>query len=135
VRDGIKQARSALRRGDPDGALVILWNEVEPARLAGDRRSLRAIGGLATTIAERGEEGQQAEAQRLLEVLQRAEGEGDATAVLGADVRAAGYEPRAEDVDVDVEEPQASGFRWGGLVWLLIFIGVVIINILSGTQD
>lgn len=135
MRDGIKQARSALRRGDADGALVILWNELEPARLDGDRRSLRAIGGLATAIAERGEEGQQAEAQRLLEVLQRAEGEGDATSVLGAEVQAAGYEPRGEDVDVDVEEAQPSGFRWGGLVWLLIFIGVVIINILSGTQD
>ena len=137
MRDGIKQARSALRKGNADGALVILWNELEPARLAGDRRSLRAIGGLATAIAQRGEEGQQEEAQQLLEVLQRAEGEGDATAVLGAEVRAAGYEPGDSDVDVDVdvEEAQASGFRWGGLVWLLIFIGVVIINILSGTQD
>ena len=134
MRDGIKQARSALRRGDADAALVILWNEVEPARLEGDRGSLRAIGGLATAIAQGGEEGQQAEAQRLLEVLQRAEGEGDATKVLEGEVRAAGYEP-GEEQDVDVEADETPGFRLGGLVWLLILIAIVIINVLSGTRD
>jgi hypothetical protein len=134
MRDGIKQARAALRRGDVDGALVILWNEVEPARLEGDRRSLRAIGGLATAIAQGGEEGQQAEAQRLLEVLQRAGDEGDATKVLEGEVRAAGYEP-GEEQDVDVEADETPGFRLGGLVWLLILIAIVIINVLSGTRD
>jgi hypothetical protein len=134
VRDGIKQARAALRRGDADAALVILWNEVEPARLEGDRGSLRAIGGLATAIAQGGEEGQQAEAQRLLEVLQQAAGEGDATQVLEGEVRAAGYEP-GEEQEVDVEAAETPGFRLGGLVWLLILIAIVIINILSGTRD
>ena len=134
MRDGIKQARAALRRGDVDGALVILWNEVEPARLEGDRRSLRAIGGLATAIAQGGEEGQQAEAQRLLEVLQRAGDVGDATKVLEGEVRAAGYDP-GEEQEVDVEADETPGFRLGGLVWLLILIAIVIINVLSGTRD
>jgi hypothetical protein len=134
VRDGIKQARAALRRGDADGALVILWNEVESARLEGDRRSLRAIGGLATAIAQGGEEGQQAEAQRLLEVLERAADEGDATKVLEGEVRAAGYDP-GEEQEVDVEADETPGFRLGGLVWLLILIAIVVINVLSGTRD
>lgn len=134
MRDGIKQARSALRRGDADAALVILWNEVEPARLEGDRGSLRAIGGLATAIAQGGEEGQQAEAQRLLEVLQQASGERDATQVLEGEVRAAGFEPGQEE-EVDVEPAETPGFRLGGLVWLLILIAIVVINILSGTRD
>jgi hypothetical protein len=134
MRDGTKQARSALRRGDADAALVILWNEVEPARLEGDRRTLRAIGGLATAIAQGGDEAQQAEAQRLLEVLQRAADEGDATQVLEGEVRAAGYDP-GEEQDVDVEAAETPGFRLGGLVWLLILIAIVIINVLSGTRD
>ena len=134
MRDGIKQARGALRRGDADGALVVLWNELEPARLEGDRRSLRAIGGLATEIAQRGEEGQQAEAHRLLDVLQRAVGEGDATAALEGEVRPAGYDPGTEEAEVEaeVDEGETSGFRIGGLVWLLIFIAIVVINFLSG---
>ena len=135
MRDGIKRARAALRRGDADGALVILWNELEPARLAGDRRSLRAIAGMATAIAQGGDEAQHAEAQRLLEVLERAAGEGDATKVLEGEVRAAGYEPGEEERDVDVEAAETPGFRLGGLVWLLILIAIVVINILSGTRD
>lgn len=134
MRDGTKQARAALRRGDADAALVILWNEVEPARLEGDRRTLRAIGGLATAIAQGGDEAQQGEAQRLLEVLQRAEGEGDATNVLEGEVRAAGYDP-GEEQDVDIEAAETPGFRLGGLVWLLILIAIIVINVLSGTRD
>jgi hypothetical protein len=134
VRDGIKQARAALRRGDADSALVILWNEVEPARLEGDRGSLSAIGGLATAIAQGGDEAKQAEAQRLLEVLERAAGEGDATKVLEGEVRAAGYDP-GEEQDADVEAAETPGFKLGGLVWLLILVAIVIINILSGTRE
>jgi hypothetical protein len=134
VRDGIKQARSALRRGDADVALVLLWNELEPARLEGDRGSLRAIAELATAIAQGGEEGQQAEAQQLLEVLQRAAGEGDATKVLEGEVQAAGYEP-GEEPEADVQAAETPGFRLGGLVWLLILIAIVIINVLSGTRE
>jgi hypothetical protein len=134
VRDGIKQARSALRRGDADVALVLLWNELEPARLEGDRGSLRAIAELATAIAQGGEEGQQAEAQQLLEVLQRAAGEGDATKVLEGEVQAAGYDP-GEEHEVDVEPAETPGFRLGGLVWLLILIAIVVINVLSGTRE
>lgn len=130
VRDGIKQARAAVRRGDADGALVLLWNELEPARLSGDRRSLRAIGGLAAEIAERGDGGQRAEAQRLLEVLERAGEEGDATAALEGEVSAAGYEPG----EVEAEPVEGPGFRFGTLVWLLIVIAVVVINVLSGRE-
>lgn len=133
MRDGIKQARAALRRGDADGALVILWNELEPARLEGDRRSLRAIAGLATAIAQGGEEGQQAEAQRLLEVLERAAGEGDATKVLEGEVQAAGYEGGQELEEA--EAAQTPGFRLGGLVWLLILIAIIVINVLNGVRD
>ena len=129
--DGIKQARASLRRGDADGTLVYLWNELESARLRGDRRSLRAIGVMAAAIAERGEGGQRAEAQRLLEVLQRAGDEGDATAALEGEVRAAGYEPGEE---AEAEQVEAPRFRFGTLVWLLIVIAVVVLNVLGGRE-
>jgi hypothetical protein len=131
VDDGIKQARASLRRGDADGTLVYLWNELESARLRGDRRSLRAIGVMAAAIAERGEGGQRAEAQRLLEVLQRAGDEGDATAALEGEVRAAGYEPGEE---AEAEQVEAPRFRFGTLVWLLIVIAVVVLNVLGGRE-
>jgi hypothetical protein len=47
VSDGLKQARRALGRGAADEALVLLWNALESARLAGDRWELGIIERLA----------------------------------------------------------------------------------------
>jgi hypothetical protein len=70
TRRDLSQARSAISRGRGDEALVILWNLVEPARLEGDERTLRAIGALAAAVA-RHDEGSRREAERLLESLGR----------------------------------------------------------------
>jgi hypothetical protein len=141
VRDGLKQARAALRRGGADEALVLLWNELEPARIAGDRRALRVIGGLASAIAQHGDEGQRAEAEQLLAEVREAGPAVPATSMLEGEVRPGGYEPGGEaGDDVSMEErPEESveqpGFRLGPLVWLLILIAIVIVNVLGQTRD
>ncbi len=73
--DAVREAKSALRRGRSAEALVHLWNALEPARLAGDRRQLEAIGGLAAHVAASGEEADRAEAERLLEAARVAAAE------------------------------------------------------------
>jgi hypothetical protein len=145
VRDGLKQARAALRRGAADETLVLLWNELEPARIAGDQRALRAIGGLASVIVQHGDEGQRAEAEQLLAEVREAGARGAATAMLEGEVRPGGYEPGGvagdlagdggsaeEDREEGIEQP---GFRLGPLVWLLILIAIVIINVLGQARD
>ena len=64
-----RNARKALARGAADESLVLLWNEVEPARLAGDVATLRDIGRIAEQIRRDGDPAQQREAERLLETL------------------------------------------------------------------
>lgn len=70
---GLRDARRALAGGAQDEALVYLWNELEPVRVAGDRRGLAAIARMATQIAETGDEGQRRDATRLLEAVAEAE--------------------------------------------------------------
>jgi hypothetical protein len=50
VADELERARSALATGNVDEALVLLWKAVEPARLAGDQRTLAQIAALAQQI-------------------------------------------------------------------------------------
>ncbi|MGH3013649.1 MAG: hypothetical protein ACRDNR_09410 [Gaiellaceae bacterium] len=49
----IIRARKALDAGRTDEALVLLWNAVEPARLAGDADALREIAELARSVPGR----------------------------------------------------------------------------------
>jgi hypothetical protein len=66
----LRKARRAIARGRSDEALVLLWNLLEPARIEGDERVLRAIGDLAHTIA-RADADHRLEAERLLRALGR----------------------------------------------------------------
>jgi hypothetical protein len=50
MTDEVAQARKAVGAGDVDGALVLLWKALEPARLANDRARLREIAEVAAAI-------------------------------------------------------------------------------------
>lgn len=51
----VKEARRAVERGDVDEALVLLWNALEPLRLAGDTAGLQRVAALADEIAVLGD--------------------------------------------------------------------------------
>jgi hypothetical protein len=151
--DEVAHARAALRRDRPSEALVFLWNALEPARLAGDAAALRAIGGLAERVARVGDEGERREAERLLEEIRevaRHEAGVPATEQVGAEVSVGGDRmaseptlpdevgrpPYAEEADADAETAEP-GRRAGivNLIWLLLVLGVVLLNILRGAGD
>lgn len=48
--DEVARARKALATNDVDGALVLLWKALEPARLADDKAQLKEIAAVAATI-------------------------------------------------------------------------------------
>jgi hypothetical protein len=142
--DAVREARGALRKGRSAEALVHLWNALEPARLAGDRRRLDAIGGLAAHIAASGEEADRREAERLLEATREAAAEPGAfagaddvgTASVGGElepvhelepfgVEEAGPGPER------VEEPDEAEEKRSGVpsIWTILIILFVIITI------
>lgn len=132
MRKELKEARKALARGRADESLVHLWNVIEPARLAGDRRALGEIAQLATEIQQRGEGSEQREAERLLEdVRETAMEEGVPQPVVSVGGGAnGGYVPEGEAAEqVEEEQPQ------GGLGRFLIpaiFLIIVIVNVIAG---
>jgi hypothetical protein len=133
VQKELKEARKALARDRPDESLVHLWNVLEPARLAGDRGTLRAVAQLATEIRERGEAVEQREAERLLEeVRETVEREGEPEAVVtrpgGGD--SGGHVTEGEAAD-EVEGEQASG-GLARFIFPLVFLIVVIVNVING---
>jgi hypothetical protein len=69
MSDSLGDARRALRSGEAGEALVHLWNALEQARGEGDTRVLGRIAELAGRAAEQGDEGERAEAERLLAEL------------------------------------------------------------------
>jgi len=142
--DAVREARGALRKGRSAEALVHLWNALEPARLAGDRRRLDAIGGLAAHIAASGEEADRREAERLLEATREAAAEPGAfagaddvgTASVGGEVEPAHeLEPfGVEEADPGperVEEPDEAEEKRSGVpsIWTILIILFVIITI------
>jgi hypothetical protein len=136
--EALRDARRHLGRGRYDEALVLLWNAVEPARLAGDRRALRTIEGLATHVARGGDDAQRREAERLLEVLREQAMPASAvaaTAQLDADVSPEGREMAGEIEDEmssdDAVEERGRGARIGNILWLLIVIAVIVVNVLE----
>jgi hypothetical protein len=147
----VREARRAVRRGDPDAALVLLWNELEPARLSGDRRRLAAVADLAGRIAAGGGEADRREAERLVEQVQEYVAASDAdvaaTARIDADVVAGGMAelPREAEqrrpVPAPAPEPQdepdgsARGNRIGTLIWLVVFGAIVLLNALRGAGE
>lgn len=128
----LKEARRALQRGRVDESLVHLWNVLEPARLAGDRRALGAIAQLAGQIRERGEPPEQREAERLLEVLREAAAEDtEPTGVVSLPGGNGGFVPEPEAAE-DVEAEQET--RGGRLAqWLLplVFLVIVLVNVIA----
>ena len=134
-----RNARKALARGAADEALVLLWNEVEPARLAGDVATLRDIGRLAEQIRRDGDPAQQREAERLLETLRGLSG-GEAA----ARPEAAVLEPSVERGSTTLEDAEEAGpvdeadgtgsglGRTASLFWILLFLLIVIANALRG---
>jgi hypothetical protein len=50
----VKEARRAVERGDVDEALVVLWNALEPLRLAGDTAGLQRVAALAVAALDAG---------------------------------------------------------------------------------
>ncbi len=134
MSDGLKQARKALGRGDADEALVLLWNALEPVRIAGDRGALRTIEQLATQIARAGDEAQQREAKRLLEALGAAVPQDEPVRPATAQVEAE-VERRGEDVEPEEAAPKApGGLRLGPILWLLVLIALVLFNLLSNAR-
>lgn len=113
----VKEAERALARGRPDEALVYLWNAVEPARVAGDTRTLERIGRVAQRIARGDQAGEQREAQRLLELLRSSGGRAVATAApaTAAETAAApaalreAPPTRREEAEVEREEIVVTG--------------------------
>jgi hypothetical protein len=136
VDEALAQARRAAAKGSYDEALVQLWNAVEPARVAGDSSALRTIDGLAQRIAQAGDEAQQRDAQRLLEhVHETVEQEGDvaATARLDADVSPEGEQ--MVDALAGAEPHGGWRDRIGSWFWLLIVLGVILLNVLDQLAD
>jgi predicted Zn-dependent protease len=70
----IVRAREALEAGRKDEALVLLWNAVEPARLAGDEDALHEIAELARSVP--GREGESLVAATGIEASASAPGSG-----------------------------------------------------------
>jgi hypothetical protein len=134
-----RNARKALARGAADEAFVRLWNEVEPARLAGDAATLRDIRRLAEQIRRDGDAAHQREAERLLETLSGlSEGEAAArpeAAALESRVERGSttLEDAEEGRPVDETEGTGGGLgRMASLFWILLFLLIVIANALRG---
>jgi len=138
VSEGLKQARKALGRGAADEALVLLWNALESARLAGDRRELGIIERLALHVASEGDESQQREAERLLEAVRGSVAEDEAirpaTAELPGQVLTGGEEFEPARQEGGPSQP-GRGLPVGTIIWLLIVLAVVIINVLGQARD
>jgi hypothetical protein len=132
MRKELKEARKALGKGRADESLVHLWNVLEPARLAGDRRALGAIAQLATEIRERGEPVEQREAERLLEdVRETAEEAGQPEAAVSLPSGGnGGYVTEGEAAD-EVEGEQSRG-GLSRFILPAIFLIIVIVNVIAG---
>jgi hypothetical protein len=133
VRKELKEARKALAKGRTDESLVHLWNVLEPARLAGNRRELGTIAQLATEIQARGEPVEQREAERLLqEVRETAEQEGQPEPVVSypGSGNGGGYVTEGEAAE-DVEGEQ-EGRGLARFILPAIFLVIVIVNVIAG---
>jgi hypothetical protein len=150
-----REARRAIARGDPDGALVLLWNAIEPLRLRGDRDGLEQVQSLAALVAERGDEAHAHEAERLSREVEEVLG-ADAASVASAPVAAvAGPVEEAAQIEWDevagtLDEapvaPEASpsaegdapeetgGRRLGPLIWAAFIALVIVLNVIGGLR-
>ena len=133
MRKELKEARKALAKGRADESLVHLWNVLEPARLAGDRRELGAIARLATEIRERGEPVEQREAERLLEdVRETASEQEEPQAVVShrGGLNGDGFVTEGEAAE-EVKGEQSGG-GLARFILPLVFLVIVIVNVIAG---
>ena len=133
MRKELKEARKALAKGRADESLVHLWNVLEPARLAGDRRELGAIAQLATEIRERGESVEQREAERLLQEVRETaleEGQPEPVVSLPGSGNGGGYVTEGEAAE-EVEGEQSGG-GIARFILPAIFLVIVIVNVIAG---
>ena len=132
MRKELNEARKALGKGRADESLVHLWNVLEPARLAGDRRALGAIAQLATQIHERGEPVEQREAERLLQEVRETaaeEGEPEPEVALPGGRNGDGYVPESEAAG-EIEEEQA-GRGLSRFLLPLVLVIIIIVNVVA----
>jgi hypothetical protein len=139
-------------RSGYDAVLVRLWNEIEPARISGDKGTLRQIERAARRIEQDGDEAQRREAARLLDELrelqEQEETRAPATERLDAEVamgeRTFRDAPRADESDreaqetpfdeVEDEEERRGLRRLMPLLWILVFVVVLILNLLGSRE-
>ena len=137
MADALERAARAARRGSADEALVLLWNELEPARLSGDRGALAAIDRLARYIAR--DEQHRHEAERLVEAVAETVAAGGAeraaTAVVDTDVAVGGDALEPAEVEEEAEADGGRGLAIGNFVWILILLGVLILNVIGRFND
>ena len=131
MSERVKQARKALARGHPDEAVALLWNAIEPARLAGDRRALATIEQLALRVSREGDESQRREAEKLLAALRGASEEAGHPATGRADVGSLTVTEEGERVGQEGDAQPGRGIGLGTIIWLLVVIAIIIINILG----
>jgi hypothetical protein len=136
MRKELNEARKALGKGRVDESLVHLWNVLEPARLAGDRRALGAIAQLATQIREHGEPVEQREAERLLQEVRETaaeEGEPEPEVALPGGRNGDGYVPESEAAS-EIEEEQA-GRGLSRFLLPLVLLIIIIVNVVARLTD
>ena len=151
-----RDARRALARGDVDGALVLLWNAIEPLRIRGDRAGLEEVERLAAVVAGRADGAYGAEAERLRAEVRETLGEGAAPpATVQLDAELGGFgeplplppQPGAPPAppppagetgpgDADGEEAgeRPGGRRLGTLLWAAFVALVIILNVIGGLR-
>jgi hypothetical protein len=136
MRKELNEARKALDKGRVDESLVHLWNVLEPARLARDRRALGAIAQLATQIREHGEPVEQREAERLLQEVRETaaeEGEPEPEVALPGGRNGDGYVPESEAAG-EIEEEQA-GRGLSRFLLPLVLLIIIIVNVVTRLTD
>jgi hypothetical protein len=138
VASGTQAARRALARGATAEALVHLWNELEPARLSGERGRMNELARLAEDVRQRGDEADRHEAERFLdelrELTEAPTATAPATVVLDAEVD----RPVEVPDDAEAESPAEDGSRAGGLanwLWVVFVLVIVLANVLSQLRD
>jgi hypothetical protein len=153
MADSLGEARRALRRGETGEALVHLWNALEQARGTAGPATFDRIAELAERAAAQGDEGERAEAERLLTDLDEEAppavddaGEEEWAAPGGERVPSA--EPDAApapeptvleeepdeayaDEEDEEEEPSRTRVALGWLIPLAIFLFITLRDVLS----
>ena len=140
---GLRDARKAVARGDYDEALVLLWNELEPARIDGDRNRLVTIADLAQRIADAGDDAQRREAERLGEEAAEHRAEAAVAPTGRVDATVAAHDgglpdappPDLEDVPVEEDLPERGRPGLGTILWIVLVGGVILLNLLRDVAE